>query len=151
MVDQFNALTPQQTASLFAAIALSVLLLHALICIIWRNGICPLPGFMMFGFWGSAPTSWLIFVASDHKNNEALIAHERCHQSQQRRDGTLTFWWRYSTDKTARMEYEVEAYRVWVQVAPNDLSRCVWSLTKSYNFDLTNAQAIELLTSKPRQ
>ena len=84
----------------------------------------------------------------DYKDHKALIAHERDHQRQQRRDGVLTFWWKYLTNKQARQDYEVEAYKVWVQVAPNDLESCVRVLTNSYGFDLTNTQARELLLAK---
>lgn len=141
MIDYFNTLSPAQTVAFFAAI----LLLHIMRCIIWRNGICPVPQPLLFGFWGVSIAPWLILVAIDYKDHAALIAHERIHQSQQRRDGLLRFWWRYLTDKQARQDYEVEAYREWVRVAPGDLRRCVWYLTKSYKFDLTDAEAEKLL------
>ena len=148
MTDYFNSLTHPQIVAFFAAVFAISLMLRILICIIWRNGICPLPGFMMFGFWGSAITPWLIFVANDHKDNLALIAHERCHQEQQRRDGTLTFWWRYITDKTARQDYEIEAYRVWLDVAPNDRYKVIWWLTHNYNAGLNALQITTLLDMK---
>lgn len=103
-----------------------------------------LPHQLLFGYWGLALTPWLMILSSAHKNNAALIAHEQCHQYQQRRDGVLTFWWRYLTDKQARQDYEVEAYRVWVQVKPDDLYRCVRALIGG--LDITYQEATELLT-----
>ena len=62
----------------------------------------------------SAPFPWLIIVAKPYKNHAALIAHEQCHQAQQRKDGTFKFWWRYITSSDWRYRYELEAYRVWL-------------------------------------
>jgi len=147
MIDYFSHLTPPQTVAFFTAAAAAILLLHILRCVIWQKGICPLPSIMLMGFWGVSVTPWLMFVSIEYKDHKALIAHERCHQDQQRRDGLLRFWWRYLTSKQARQDYEVEAYKVWVQVAPKDLERCVWYLTKSYEFNLTDAEATALLTT----
>ena len=61
-------------------------------------------------------------------------------------DGTLRFYWRYLTSKEARQDYEIEAYRVWVQVEPADLWRCVRALIGSYGLDITYQEATELLT-----
>jgi hypothetical protein len=146
MLDYFNSLTPPQTVLFFAATLAAILLLHILRCVIWRNGICPVPQPLLFGFWGVSVAPWLMLVATDYKNHAALIAHERCHQDQQRRDGLLTFWFRYLTNKQARQDYEVEAYRVWYQTEPKELRNCVWALTKSYGFKLTEKEAINLLT-----
>jgi hypothetical protein len=143
MIELLNNLS--HTFAFLAAVAIAFLL-YVLMCILFQKGICPLPSIMLMGFWGVSITPWLMFVSIEHKDHEALIAHERCHQDQQRRDGLLTFWWRYFTNKQARQDYEVEAYKVWVQVAPKDLERCVWYLTKSYEFDLTDEQARQLLT-----
>ena len=105
-----------------------------------------LPHWMLFGYWGSAPFPWLLILSRDYKDHAALIAHEQCHQDQQRRDGVLTFWWRYLTSKEARQDYEIEAYRVWVQVKPDDLYRCARALIGSYGLGITYQEATELLT-----
>lgn len=86
-----------------------------------------------------------MILSSDHKNNAALIAHEKCHQSQQRRDGTFTFWWRYLTNKSWRLSYEVEAYKAWLQIAPYETYRVSSWLANDYGFNLTRQQAEELL------
>lgn len=104
-----------------------------------------LPDFMLFGCWASAPFPWLIIVAKSHKANAALIAHEQCHQDQQRRDGTLTFWWRYLTNKSWRLAYEVEAYKVWLKTAPTDEFKVVGWLANNYGLDITYQTARELL------
>ena len=107
-----------------------------------------LPAPFLFGYWGSAPFPWLLILSRDYKDHAALIAHERCHQSQQRRDGTLTFWWRYLTNKSHRLDYEVEAYKVWIEVAPNDRYMLAQWLSNNYGFDLTPMRALMLLESK---
>jgi hypothetical protein len=104
-----------------------------------------LPPFLLFGFCGSAPTPWLLILSSANRNNAALIAHEQCHQSQQRRDGTLRFWWRYITNKAWRLAYEVEAYKVWLDVQPLDAGKVGMWLCKNYGFDIELSEAFELL------
>lgn len=104
-----------------------------------------LPSPFLLGFWGSAPFPWLLILSYEHRNNTALIAHEQCHQEQQRRDGVLTFWWRYLTSPAHRLAYELEAYRVWLQVAPQDEARVVYWLTSKYGLDVTHQDALALL------
>lgn len=106
-----------------------------------------LPDQLLFGYWGSAPFPWLLIIAKSHKDNAALIAHEQCHQAQQRRDGVLRFWWRYLTSTSWRLAYEVEAYKKWLEVAPLDEWRVVTWLTFNYGFDLSVNEAKELLIS----
>jgi len=106
-----------------------------------------LPDFMLFGYWASAPFPWLMILAKTYSDHAALIAHEQCHQGQQRRDGVLTFWWRYLTNKSWRLAYEVEAYKVWLQVAPHDEWRVSYVLAHNYGLDLSAEQAREILNS----
>lgn len=86
-----------------------------------------------------------MILSSKHKNNAALIAHESCHQEQQRRDGVLTFWWRYLTSKSWRLAYEVVAYKTWLKVQPLDIYTCAISLAHGYDLDLTSERALEIL------
>lgn len=132
---------------------LSAVLAVAALCVpLWifakarRNGgVAELPSMLMFGWGGAAWGQTCIVVDRSDWSKAALIAHERCHQAQMARDGTLRFYWRYFTSKQARQQYEIEAYRVWVQVEPNDLWRCVRALTGSYGLDITDQEAMELL------
>lgn len=130
--------------------ALAIAALCVLMWIFWKaranGGVAELPSFLMFGWGGAAWGQTCIVVDRDDWSKAALIAHERCHQRQMARDGTTTFYWRYLTSTEARQQYEIEAYRVWVQVEPNDLWRCVRSLTGSYGLGITDQEAIELLT-----
>ncbi len=105
-----------------------------------------LPPLLLFGYWGSAPAPWLLILSSTHSDNAALIAHEQCHQAQQRRDGTLRFWWRYLTSKPLRLAYEAEAYRVWIDVAPEDRAKVTHWLAKRYGFNITHAEAAAMLS-----
>ena len=124
--------------------ALVAYIIYALIKATRNNGIVLLPEVLMFGWWGSAPLPWLMFLTYAQKDNAALIAHERCHQDQQRRDGVLTFWVRYVFNKDWRYKYELEAYKVWLTVALEDMWRVV-SAMKNYGFDATEAELINAL------
>ena len=110
-----------------------------------NNGVAELPSGLMFGWGGAAWGQHCIVIDRSAWSKSALIAHERCHQQQMARDGTLRFYWRYFTNTEARQDYEIEAYRVWVQVEPNDMWRCVRALTGSYGLDITDQEAMELL------
>lgn len=131
---------------------LCVLAVSALCVPLWifskargNGGVAELPSFLMFGWGGAAWGQTCIVIDRSAWSKSALIAHERCHQQQMARDGTLRFYWRYFTNTEARQDYEIEAYRVWVQVEPNDMWRCVRALTGSYGLDITDQDAMELL------
>lgn len=110
-----------------------------------NNGVAELPSGLMFGWGGAAWGQSCIVIDRDTWHKGPLIAHERCHQQQMARDGTLRFYWRYLTDKTARQQYEVEAYRAWVKHTPGDLHLCAYWLTNSYDLDVSLAVAIKML------
>ena len=111
-----------------------------------NGGVAELPSQLMFGWSGAAWGQSCIVIDRSTWSKAALIAHERCHQAQMARDGTLRFYWRYLTSKEARQQYEIEAYRAWVQVKPDDLYRCARALIGSYGLDITYQEATELLT-----
>lgn len=111
-----------------------------------NNGIAEIPSFLLFGWSGAAWGPNIIVIDKDYSNKRPLIAHERCHQDQQRRDGWLTFYFRYFTNKDWRYKYELEAYRVWVQVEPNDLSRIINVMLNGYGFNISYNEALEALT-----
>ena len=142
-------MTPLTPDGLLVAAVLAV----AALCVpLWifakarRNGgVAELPSGLMFGWGGAAWGQHCIVIDRSAWSKSALIAHERCHQQQMARDGTLRFYWRYFTNTEARQDYEIEAYRVWVQVEPNDMWRCVRALTGSYGLDITDQEAMELL------
>ena len=142
-------MTPLTPDGLLVAAVLAV----AALCVpLWifakarrNNGVAELPSGLMFGWGGGAWGQHCIVIDRSAWSKSALIAHERCHQQQMARDGTLRFYWRYFTNTEARQDYEIEAYRVWVQVEPNDMWRCVRALTGSYGLDITDQEAMELL------
>jgi hypothetical protein len=146
MIELPQSLTTSPAAAIFAALALTILLLHIIRCVIWQKGICPLPSIMLLGFWGVSITPWLMFVSIGYKDHEALIAHERSHQMQQRRDGLLTFWSNYIFDKEMKLKYEVEAYKVWLEVNPKDREKVIFWLMNGYDFELSR-QEVEALIS----
>lgn len=143
-----------------AQIVVALLSVAVLATVLWvlvtarRNGgVAELPpvlvSFLLFGFEGGALTPGLIIIRNDHRNRCALIAHERCHQRQMLADGYLTWLRRYVFDLRWRQQYEIEAYRVWVQHSPADLGRCAFDLVHGYGLDLSADAAMHLLLPKP--
>lgn len=135
-------------------IVLCLLAIACLCVLLWifrqarrNNGIAELPSFLMFGWGGAAWSPSVIVISSSAGNKPALIAHERCHQRQQLRDGWLRFYWRYLTNTQARLEYEVEAYKVWLAVSPQDRWRVIAMLINGYGFNLSRHDA-EILLSR---
>lgn len=49
-------------------------------------------------------TPWLILMRRESVGDTPLLDHEQTHQAQMRRDGTITFWWRYLTERQARYQ-----------------------------------------------
>ena len=56
-----------------------------------------------------------------------------------------TFWWRYLTDKRKRLDYEIEAYRAWLDVSPQDRYKVLWWLTHNYNIGYPSWQIEAML------
>ena len=132
----------------FIAILLS-LIISFLVWITFKaklnNGVVELPTYLMFGWGGAAWTPSIIVIDKNNKNKEALIAHERVHQEQQRKYGWLKFYFKYLTNKQFRFKMEVEAYKAWLQVLPNDFEKVIWWLLNSYNTSASREEIIKLL------
>lgn len=84
------------------------------------------------------------------RGDEPLLAHERTHAEQMRRDGWLVFWWRYLTSAAARQAYEVEAYRAQLAAVPEPAREArreqfAGFLARDYRLRLGLEQARELL------
>lgn len=133
-------------------LVLSAILIAILLTILWifhkartNSGIAELPSFLMFGWGGAAWSPSIIVIKKDAYNKPALIAHERHHQKQQLRYGTFTFFFRYFTSKEFRFKMELEAYKVWYKISPNDLERLVFIMTNSYGFNASKDEARKLL------
>lgn len=86
----------------------------------------------------------LIVIHPKYKNDKPLLAHERCHQAQMVRLGTLRWWWRYLTDKSFRQASEVEAYQVQISHGAKR-SACALNLATMYQLDLDYGTAYQLL------
>lgn len=86
----------------------------------------------------------LIILHPDHATDKPLLAHERTHQAQMARVGTLAFFWRYLTCKAFRQQAEVEAYRVQISHGAS-IDTCARHLATLYRLDLGYDQALELL------
>ena len=110
-----------------------------------NNGIIELPTALMFGWGGAAWTPSIIVIDKNNQNKEALIAHERVHQEQQRKYGWFKFSFKYRTAKQFRLEMEVEAYKAWLEVLPNDFEKVVWWLLNRYNVSKSREEIIRLL------
>ena len=133
-------------------IFISILLSLIISFLVWitfkaklNNGVVELPTYLMFGWGGAAWTPSIIVIDKNNKNKEALIAHERVHQEQQRKYGWLKFYFKYLTNKQFRFKMEVEAYKAWLEVLPNDFEKVIWWLLNSYNISASREEIIKLL------
>jgi hypothetical protein len=89
----------------------------------------------------------LILINAKYKADVALHRHEETHVYQMQRVGTLTFWWRYLTNKAFRMAVEVEAYRV--QIANGaTVNGCAIHLASGYRLGITVDDALRALEAK---
>lgn len=86
----------------------------------------------------------LIIIHPRARGDLALLAHERTHQQQMRKVGTLVFWWRYLTSKAFRQASEVEAYQVQIAAGGNPIT-CAMNLSTMYRLGLDYGQALKLL------
>lgn len=145
----YNYFTPDGVVVIcLVAVAILLTFLWILIKARRNNGVAEIPSMLLFGWDGAAWGPNIIVINKDYWNKKPLIAHERCHQDQQRRDGWITFYLRYFTSKEWRYKYELEAYRVWVQVEPNDLNRIINVMMNGYGFNLSYNDALEALTKQ---
>ena len=93
---------------------------------------------------GFTPLPNLMFIKEQYRNDKPLHLHEQTHQEQMRRDGLLTFWFRYALSKKHRQAYEVEAYKVQI-AAGASLESCANHLVNMYYLGITIEEARELL------
>jgi hypothetical protein len=93
---------------------------------------------------------WIIQIRPSHRDDTGLLAHEKHHVAQLRRQ-PLTFWLRYFLSKRARLAYEAEAYRVQLDHYPDRLDVLAAHLANSYGLGITRAQAREAILSAPVQ
>jgi hypothetical protein len=135
-------------------IVIAILTVAVLVGFLWilikarmNDGIAEIPAFLLLGWDGAAWGPNIIVINKDYWNKKPLIAHEKCHQDQQRRDGWITFYFRYFTSKEWRFKYELEAYRVWLKVEPDDVHRITGVMVNSYGFNLTYEEAYKALTA----
>ena len=133
-------------------IFISILLSLIISFLVWitfkaklNNGVVELPTYLMFGWGGAAWTPSIIVIDKNNKSKEALIAHERVHQEQQRKYGWFKFYFKYLTNKQFRFNMEVEAYKAWLEVLPNDFEKVIWWLLNSYNISASREEVIKLL------
>lgn len=98
--------------------------------ILWADGFTPLPNLMI--------------LKSSQRGNATLIAHEKVHQNQMRRDGVLKFWFRYLTPEW-RLIYEVEAYKESYRLRPESLYFYAKSLAEDYCLDISTDEAMRLI------
>lgn len=86
----------------------------------------------------------LIVIHPRYRGNAGLLAHERVHVAQMRRDGLLRFWWRYAFSRRHRLAYEVEAYRVSMAHGCT-LASAARTLATGYWLGIDEAQARQAL------
>jgi hypothetical protein len=98
---------------------------------------------------GMTLTPRLIVLHPRWRHDAGLIAHEKVHAMQMRRDGLLRFWWRYATSRRHRLAYEVEAYRVSMDHGCT-LASAARTLATGYWLGIDERQAREALVAGVR-
>jgi len=93
---------------------------------------------------GTTVSQPLILLHPANANDTDLMAHERTHQAQMARVGTLRWWWRYLTDKAFRQQAEVEAYKVQISHGAKR-SNCASYLASNYWLYIDYSTAYALL------
>jgi hypothetical protein len=88
----------------------------------------------------------LIVIRPSRKGDEGLLAHERVHVEQFKRNPF--FGLAYLFSKKKRLQYEVEAYRVQLKYHPDRLGAFANALATKYRLGITQGEA-ELLLSAP--
>ncbi len=99
--------------------------------------------FMPFGFAGYT-IGPIILISRDYCHDRGLIEHEKTHVAQWRRDGIKSIAALWNSQK--RLSYEVEAYKKQLEFGANPL-KLAEHLANRYGFDLTIADALDLLQS----
>jgi hypothetical protein len=98
-------------------------------------------------FWADGFT-WspkLVFIRPECRDDVALLMHELKHVEQMEREGTWRMRWWYVTNRKARLEYEIEAYRESVRYDPRP-EWYVQRLMDTYGFEITRREAMRRLT-----
>lgn len=92
-----------------------------------------------------------ILIRPEHKDSVGLLEHEKTHVKQFWRGWGIGYGVRYRWSKKARLAYEVEAYRTQLQHQPHAAVAFARYLATNYNLDITEAQALDLLTRRERK
>ena len=92
---------------------------------------------------------FIIFVRPSHRNNVALIEHEKVHVHQFWRTFCTHGIW-YQFNKGYRLRSEVEAYAVQIRMRrilgqPEDIERYAGYVSDLYNLDITTDEVVKLL------
>ena len=86
----------------------------------------------------------LVLIHPD-KDSTPLRAHELIHVGQMKKHGTLTFWFKYLTNKQFRQDMEVEAYKTSI-IYGDRIGSCAFYLSAMYKLGITEEQAVKLLS-----
>lgn len=86
-----------------------------------------------------------ILVRRDRLGDDSLIAHELTHCSQMLKFGRWKFWWKYLTSQAFRLEVEIEAYQVQINLTPWSLESRADALSLFYCLGISKEQAETLL------
>lgn len=89
----------------------------------------------------------LILIQAKYKDDTPLLRHEQVHQAQMRRVGTVTFWWRYLSNKAFRQAAEVEAYQTQIACGAA-IDGCARHLVSMYWLGIDFETARKLLVGK---
>ena len=86
----------------------------------------------------------IILIDPQYRDDKGLLAHERTHVAQfWRTFGLHLFLTLFS--KSYKLKCEVEAYKVQLLYSPYSHYKFAEFISKNYDLDITEAQALELL------
>ena len=99
-------------------------------------------------FWadGFTWTPNLIWIHPACREDFSLLKHELKHVEQMKREGPWSMRWWYVTNRKARLEYELEAYRESVRFdrRPEWYAQIIMN---KYGFEITRREVMKRLTS----
>lgn len=88
---------------------------------------------------------WLLIVP-ERKNDAALIAHEQVHLDEQA-TGVVRWWWKYLTSASFRLDAEVRAYRVQIELGGISPEHAATLIADRYGLDVSYSRALSLVTT----
>lgn len=96
-------------------------------------------------FFGAAGLAIWPFIFMIDPDDEALVAHEMTHYKEQVKYLVIFWWIFYLFSKKFRLNAEVKAYKVQIQLGGLTVNRAAYYLSTMYKLGITQEEAEALL------